>query len=111
MLRALKAGDSLYIPYTFTADGNYSGERTGTITVTAQERPSYGGGGSHTSGYPVTVPGQTEHGSETVNPKSACKGDTVTITVKPDSGYVLETLTAMDKSGSERKLTDKGGGK
>ena len=111
MLRALKAGDSLYIPYTFTADGNYSGERTGTITVTAQERPSYGGGGSHTSGYPVTVPGQTEHGSVTVNPKSACKGDTVTITVKPDSGYVLETLTAMDKSGSERKLTDKGGGK
>ena len=111
MLRALKAGDSLYIPYTFTADGNYSGERTGTINVTAQERPSYGGGGSHTSGYPVTVPGQTEHGSVTVNPKSACKGDTVTITVKPDSGYVLETLTAMDKSGSERKLTDKGGGK
>lgn len=111
MLRALKAGDSLYIPYTFTADGNYSGERTGTITVTAQERPSYGGGGSHTSGYPVTVPGQTEHGSVTVNPKSACKGDTVTITVKPDSGYVLETLMAMDKSGSERKLTDKGGGK
>ena len=111
MLRALKAGDSLYIPYTFTADGNYSGERTGTIIVTAQERPSYGGGGSHTSGYPVTVPGQTEHGSVTVNPKSACKGDTVTITVKPDSGYVLETLTAMDKSGSERKLTDKGGGK
>ena len=110
MLRALKAGDSLYIPYTFTADGNYSGERTGTITVTAQERPSYGGGGSHTSGYPVTVPGQTEHGSVTVNPKSACKGDTVTITVKPNSGYVLETLTAMDKSGSERKLTDKGGG-
>ena len=111
MLRALKAGDSLYIPYTFTADGNYSGKKTGTITVTAQERPSYGGGGSHTSGYPVAVPGQTEHGSVTVNPKSARKGDTVTITVKPDSGYVLETLTAMDKSGSERKLTDKGGGK
>ena len=111
MLRALKAGDSLYIPYTFTADGNYSGKKTGTITVTAQERPSYGGGGSHTSGYPVAVPGQTEHGSVTVNPKSARKGDTVTITVKPDSGYVLETLAAMDKSGSELKLTDKGGGK
>lgn len=110
-LKVLKAGEKLDIGYTFTADGNYSGKKTGTITVTAQERPSYGGGGSHTSGYPVTVPSQTEHGSVTVNPKSACKGDTVTITVKPDSGYVLETLTAMDKSGSERKLTDKGGGK
>ena len=111
MLRALKAGDSLYIPYTFTADGNYSGERTGTITVTAQERPSKRGGGSPPTRYTVTLPRQTAHRSVPLNPQSACKGDTVTITVKPDSGYVLETLTAMDKSGSERKLTDKGGGK
>ena len=110
MLRALKAGDSLNIPYTFTASGNYSGEKTGTITVTAQERPS-SGGGSHTSSYPVAVSGQTQNGSVTVDRHSAGRGDTVTITVKPDSGYVLETLTAMDKDGSELKLTDKGSGK
>ncbi len=110
MLRALKAGDSLNIPYTFTASGNYSGEKTGTITVTAQERPSFGGG-SHTSSYPVAVSGQTQNGSVTVDRRSAGRGDTVTITVKPDSGYVLETLTAMDKDGSELKLTDKGSGK
>ena len=110
MLRALKAGDSLNIPYTFTASGNYSGGKTGTITVTAQERPPFGGG-SHTSSYPVTVSGQTQNGSVTVDRRSAGRGDTVTITVKPDSGYVLETLTAMDKNGSELKLTDKGGGK
>ena len=110
MLRALKAGDSLNIPYTFTASGNYSGEKTGTITVTAQERPS-SGDGSHTSSYPVTVSGQTQNGSVTVDRRSAGRGDTVTITVKPDSGYVLETLTAMDKNGSELKLTDKGSGK
>ena len=110
MLRALKAGDSLNIPYTFTASGNYSGEKTGTITVTAQERPS-SGGSSHTSSYPVAVSGQTQNGSVTVDRRSAGRGDTVTITVKPDSGYVLETLTAMDKDGSELKLTDKGSGK
>ena len=110
MLRALKAGEGLYIPYTFIASGNYSGEKTGTITVTAQERPS-SGGGSHTSSYPVTVSGQIQNGSVTVDRRSAGRGDTVTITVKPDSGYVLETLTAMDKNGSELKLTDKGGGK
>ena len=110
MLRALKAGDSLNIPYTFTASGNYSGEKTGTITVTAQERPS-SGGGSHTSSYPVAVSGQTQNGSVTVDRRSAGRGDTVTITVKPDSGYVLETLTVMDKNGSELKLTDKGSGK
>ena len=110
MLRALKAGDSLNIPYTFTASGNYSGEKTGTITVTAQERPS-SGGGSHTSSYPVAVSGQTQNGSVTVDRRSAGRGDTVTITVKPDSGYALETLTVMDKNGSELKLTDKGSGK
>ena len=110
MLRALKAGEGLYIPYTFTASGNYSGEKTGTITVTAQERPSFGGG-SHTSSYPVTVSGQTQNGSVTVDRRSAGRGDTVTITVKPDSGYVLETLTVMDKDGNELKLTDKGSGK
>ena len=109
-LKSLKAGEQLEIGYTFTASGNYSGEKTGTITVTAQERPS-SGGGSHTSSYPVTVSGQTQNGSVTVDRRSAGRGDTVTITVKPDSGYVLETLTAMDKDGSELKLTDKGSGK
>ena len=110
MLRALKARDSLNIPYIFTASGNYSGEKTGAVTVMAQERPS-SGGGSHTSSYPVTMPGQTQNGSVTVDRRSAGRGDTVTITVKPDSGYVLETLTAMDKNGNEFKLTDKGDGK
>ena len=33
------------------------------------------------------------------------------ITVKPDSGYVLDDLTVTDKNGNELKLTDKGNGK
>ena len=47
----------------------------------------------------------------TVSPRSAEKGDTVTITVKPDSGYQLDDLTVTDKNGKELKLTDKGNGK
>ena len=47
----------------------------------------------------------------TVSPKSASKGSTVTITVKPDSGYTLETLTAIDSKGKEIQLTNKGEGK
>ena len=35
----------------------------------------------------------------------------MTITVKPDSGYVLETLTVTDKNGNELTLKDKGDGK
>ena len=61
--------------------------------------------------YPVNVPDKTENGSVTVNPKNASKGSTVIITVTPDSGYVLETISVTDKNGNDLKLTDKGGGK
>ena len=80
------------------------------LTITAQWRYN-GGGGSGSSSYPITIPGKTENGSVTVSPKSASAGSTVTITVKPDSGYVLETITATDKNGNDLKLTDKGNGK
>lgn len=50
------------------------------------------------------------HSSVTVSPKSASKGSTVTVTVTPDKGYTLETLTVTDKNGSTLDLTDKGGG-
>ena len=60
--------------------------------------------------YAVSAP-TVENGSVTVSPKNASAGSTVTITVKPDSGYVLETISVTDKNGSDLKLTDKGGGK
>ena len=104
-LKSLKAGEQLEIGYTFTASGNYSGEKTGTITVTAQNRPS-----SSPTRYNVTVD-KAVNGTVTVSPKSASKSDTVTVTVTPDSGYVLETITVLDKDGKELALTDKGDGK
>ena len=52
---------------------------------------------------------KTENGTITVSPKSASKGDTVTITVKPDKGYELEMLKALDKDGDALKLTEKNG--
>ena len=39
------------------------------------------------------------NGTITVSPKSASKGSTVTITVKPDAGYELDTLSVLDKNG------------
>lgn len=51
------------------------------------------------------------HGSVTVSPKAASKGSTVTVTVTPDKGYTLETLTVTDKNGSTLDLTDRGNGK
>ena len=84
---------------------------TGNRTYTAHWRYNGGGGSSSSPSYPVSVPDKTDHGSVTVSPKNASAGSTVTITVKPDSGYVLETISVTDKNGNDLKLTNKGNGK
>ena len=60
--------------------------------------------------YAVSAPA-AENGKIAVSPKNASAGSTVTITVKPDSGYVLETISATDRNGNDLKLTDRGNGK
>ena len=59
--------------------------------------------------YAVSAPA-AENGKIAVSPKNASAGSTVTITVKPNSGYVLETISVTDKNGNDLKLTDKGNG-
>lgn len=85
------------------------------ITDSASSGGSSGGGGGGGGGsvsIPDKIPtGIYEHGTVTVSPESASKGDTVTITVTPDKGYVLESLTVLDKDGKALALTDKGGGR
>ena len=78
-----------------------------TVTVTAKSSGGSSSGSSSAPTYPVTTPSKTENGSITVSPKNAKKGTTVTITVTPDKGYTLETLTVLDKDGKEIKLTKK----
>lgn len=78
------------------------------MTITAQwnrNSPS-GGSSSGSTTYTVSVD-STRHGDVTVSPKSASKGTTVTITVKPDEGYELDDLTVTDKDGDTVKLTKK----
>lgn len=60
--------------------------------------------------YPATAPA-APNGTVTISQANASKGANVTVTVKPNDGYVLETLTVTDKNGDELKLTDKGNGK
>ena len=99
--------------YTFTAtyagDDNHK-KASDTCKVSVTRRSSSGGGSSSDPTYSVTTP-SASNGSVTVSPKNASKGDRVTVTVKPDSGYVLETLTVTDKNGNELTLKDKGNGK
>ena len=63
---------------------------------------------SSASTYPITVK-DSKNGSASSSHKSASSGTTVTITVMPDKGYTLETLTVTDKNGKEVKLTEKNG--
>ena len=64
-------------------------------------------GSSGSSSYNVTVSSGIKHGTITVSPKSASKGTTVTITIKPNKGYELDDLTVTDKNGDTVKLTKK----
>ena len=86
----------------------------GSVIVTANWSRD---GGSSSSGwddsdpsYAVGIPDKTENGSVSVSPKNASQGDRVTVTVKPDAGYELDSLKVLDKDGKELELTDKGDG-
>lgn len=78
-----------------------------TVEVYKESSGGGGGGGSSSSTtYAVSVE-DSKNGSVSVSPKRAEKGDTVTITVKPDTGYELDELTVTDKNGDKIKLTEK----
>lgn len=78
----------------------------GDVTVTAGfTRISSG-----STTYAITAP-DAENGTVRVSPSRASRGTTVTITVTPDEGYELESLTVLDSRDNEITLTDKGDGK
>ena len=89
----------------YFADKNAQQEITQAETVIPKRQYPVGA-----PSYSITVP-DAPNGTVTVSPKSAAKGATVTITVTPDSGYVLEAISAVDQNGGALQLTDKGDGK
>ncbi|NBI11057.1 S-layer homology domain-containing protein [Colidextribacter sp. OB.20] len=120
-----QAGTMETLPYELTADGlrckfsSLSPVAIGYQTATKpnpQPNPGgnsgggSGGGGWSSSTYAVTVE-RSEHGKVTSNRTNASNGSAVTLTVTPDSGYVLDTLTVTDSRGNEVKLTAQSGGK
>ena len=91
---------------TLAISGSNNTSASITVSFTVEQRSS--GGGPTT--YAVTAP-DVENGTVRVSPSRASRGTTVTITVTPDEGYELESLTVLDSRDNEIALTDKGDGK
>ena len=92
-----------------SAGGTVISEKTITVdketTLYAIWTYTGGGGGSGgVSTYTITVK-DSKNGSVIADRKTASYGATVTLTVKPDQGWTLETLTAVNASGKEIELT------
>ena len=120
-----QAGTMETLPYTLTAEGlqcKFTTLSPVAIGYQAATKPNpqpnpggnsgggSGGGGWSSSTYAITVE-KSEHGKVTSNRTNASNGSTVTLTVTPDSGYVLDALTVTDSRGNEIKLTAQGGNK
>ena len=76
-----------------------------TLTVTAKPaEPVY------TPSYAVAA-ASAEHGTVALSTKNAYAGSAVTVTVTPDEGYALSSLTAATRTGASVALTDLGSGR
>lgn len=81
-----------------------------TVSATFRKVDSGSSGGSGPTNYSITPPSDVANGTVQVSPSRASKGSTVTITVTPDQGYELSSLTVEDRQGKALDLTDKGDG-
>lgn len=95
---------------TFTHTYNYTTPVTPTPTPDPTPTPSTSSGGSSGSSRHSVSASHAANGSLSLNRKRAIQGESVTITVKPDSGYLLESLTVLNSSGKEIEVVDNGDG-
>ena len=91
---------------SISAGSGYRVTQDGKKYTVEKYTPTGGGGGGSVTTYAVNVE-DTDNGTVTVSVKSASKGSTVTLTVKPDEGYQLDKLTVTDKDGKEISVTEK----
>ncbi|MBC8536136.1 InlB B-repeat-containing protein [Feifania hominis] len=67
------------------------------------------GGGVVSAGHKITLE-EAEHGMVTADRETAEKGDKVLLTIRPEAGYELDTLTITGKSGTPVTLLEEGQG-
>ena len=111
LLSSLNVGQKLEIALTYDGAAVYPTEDKEVVSIpvvnassgsTPSGIPS-GIGSSTGTQYNITV-GKTENGTISVASKAA-KGDTVTVTATPDSGYKLDKITVVTTSGTDVTVT------
>ena len=102
VFEGLRAGTAYTFAVRYAELEKYNASPEATATISTRKKSS---SSSDTSAptYGVSA-GKTENGKLTVDPANAAAGETVTITVKPDSGYQLDEITVKDKDGNTIKV-------
>ena len=124
--QVVKSGTTITLPeptrsgYRFRnwSDSSKTYDAGAKVTITADttftaswSRISSGSSGSSSSNdYSITVDAG-RHGDVTVRPSRAEQGETVTITVEPDTGYELDELIVTDSDGDEISVRSRGNGR
>lgn len=97
---------------TVTNGGN---QATYSLVLNNENLSSGGGSGGNSGGsasrfYDVEVSQEITHGSVTVDPETARRGQTVTIHTTPEDGYKVGTVTVYRTNGDTVSVSDQGNG-
>lgn len=80
------------------------------IPVVTRKPSSGGSGGSGSSTYNIKVSPEITNGSLSVNPSRASNGKKVSVIVKPNNGYVLNSVIVKDSNDKEFAVTKQSDG-
>lgn len=98
---AASGGEEVTADYVFAAD---------TTIYARWDEENSGDTSSSSSRYQVSV-ADTRNGTVRVSAARAEQGDTVTLTITPDSGYELDRVTVTDRNGDTISLANRGDGR
>ena len=111
-----KDGTWTFSGWTATVEGTtvkFTGVWTFTenaIPVVTRKPSSGGSGGSGSSTYNIKVSPEITNGSLSVNPSRASNGKKVSVIVKPNNGYVLDSVIVKDSNDKEFAVTKQSDG-
>lgn len=97
-LKPVSSANGISLPVSGSSTGGNGGNSGGS------SRPGGSGGGSSSAGtqYAITA-AKTEHGSISLSASKSIARETITVTVKPDQRYELDSIKAV--TGKDREVT------